>query len=200
MRTKLYDICNKIVVILNILIFFILEWIGTPQSAEFMYDYGAMYPEAVLADGEWYRLFTCMFLHFGIEHLGNNMLILFFMGDNLERAVGHLKYVIIYLLSGLGGSILSMLFMIQSQNYAVSGGASGAIFGVVGAMIFIVIRNKGRLEDLTTKQLVFMAVLSLYHGFSASGVDNFAHIGGLVSGFLLAIIFYRKPAPCQEVL
>lgn len=196
MRKKPYDICNKIMVILNILIFLGLEWIGTPQSAEFMYDYGAMYPEAVVADGEWYRLFICMFMHFGIEHLGNNMLILFFLGDNLERAVGHIKYLFIYLLSGLGGSILSMLFMIQSQDYAVSGGASGAIFGVVGALIYIVIRNRGRLEDLTTRQLVFMAVLSLYHGFTATGVDNFAHIGGLVSGFVLAVLLYWKKAAC----
>lgn len=194
MRTKPYDICNKIVVIFNILIFFVLEWMGTPQSATFMYEHGAMYPDAVMVDGEWYRLFTCMFMHFGIEHLGNNMLILFFLGDNLERAVGHVKYLLIYILSGLGGSVLSMLFMIQSQEYAVSGGASGAIFGVVGALIYIVIRNKGRLEDLTTRQLVFMAILSLYHGFTATGVDNFAHIGGLVCGFLLAVLLYWKKA------
>lgn len=194
MRTKPYDICNKIVVIFNILIFFVLEWMGTPQSATFMYEHGAMYPDAVMVDGEWYRLFTCMFMHFGIEHLGNNMLILFFLGDNLERAVGHVKYLLIYILSGLGGSVLSMLFMIRSQEYAVSGGASGAIFGVVGALIYIVIRNKGRLEDLTTRQLVFMAILSLYHGFTATGVDNFAHIGGLVCGFLLAVLLYWKKA------
>ena len=197
MRTRPYDICNKIMVIINILIFLGLEWIGTPQSAAFMYNNGAMYPETVMEAGEWYRLFTCMFIHFGIEHLGNNMLILFFLGDNLERAVGHIKYLMIYILSGLGGSLLSMLFMIRSQDYAVSGGASGAIFGVVGALIYIVIRNKGRLEDLTTKQLIFMAVLSLYHGFTATGVDNFAHIGGLVSGFVLSVLLYwKKAADC----
>lgn len=199
MRSRPYDICNKIMVILNVLIFLGLEWIGNTQSGDFMYEYGAMYPEAVIKQGEWYRLFTCMFIHFGIEHLGNNMLILFFLGDNLERAVGHIKYIIIYIVSGLGGSILSMWFMIQNNDYAVSGGASGAIFGVVGALIYIVIRNKGRLEDLTTRQLVFMAVLSLYHGFTATGVDNFAHIGGLVSGFILAVLLYWKKGSFCEV-
>lgn len=187
-----YDICNKAFVILNILIFFILELLGDTESGAFMYQYGAMYPDAVIADGQWYRLFTCMFMHFGIEHLGNNMLILFFLGDNLERALGHIKYVIIYLLSGLGGSVLSMIFMIKTQNYAVSGGASGAIFGVIGALIYVLFRNKGRLEDLTARQVVFMALLSLYHGFTAKGVDNIAHVGGLISGFLLSVLLYWR--------
>lgn len=177
---------------MNILVFLVLEWLGDTESAAFMYDHGAMYPDAVLYGGEWYRIFTCMFLHFGIRHLGNNMLILFFLGDNLERALGHMKYVFLYLLSGMAGSILSLVYMTCSGDYAVSGGASGAIFGVIGALIYIVIRNRGRLEDLTAGRLIFMAALSLYYGFTAEGIDNFAHVGGLVSGLLLAVLLYRK--------
>lgn len=192
MRTRPYDICNKVIIALNILIFLGFEIIGDTENGIFMYYHGAMYPDAVLQDGEWYRLFTCMFIHFGIEHLGNNMLILFFLGDNLERALGHVKFVLVYLLSGLCGSMLSLLFMVRSNDYAVSGGASGAIFGVIGALIYVVIRNRGRLEDLTTKRLVFMAALSLYYGFTATGVDNLAHVGGLVGGFVLAALLYRK--------
>lgn len=192
MRTRPYDICNKVIIALNILIFLGFEIIGDTENGIFMYYHGAMYPDAVLQDGEWYRLFTCMFIHFGIEHLGNNMLILFFLGDNLERALGHVKFVLVYLLSGLCGSMLSLLFMVRSNDYAVSGGASGAIFGVIGALIYVVIRNRGRLEDLTTKRLVFMAALSLYYGFTATGVDNLAHLGGLVGGFVLAALLYRK--------
>ena len=192
MQRKTYDICNKAVVIINILVFLVLELRGDTQSAFFMYEHGAMYPDAVLQNGEWYRLFTCMFLHFGIRHVGNNMLILFFLGDNLERALGHVKYVLIYLISGLGGSVLSMVYMVQSQDYAVSGGASGAIFGVIGALIYVVARNKGRLEDLTSRRLILMAILSLYYGFSSAGVDNFAHIGGLISGIIMGVILYRK--------
>lgn len=85
-----------------------------------------------------------------------------------------------------------MFYMVYRQDYAVSGGASGAIFGVIGALIYIVARNRGRLEDLTSRRLVFMAILSLYYGFTSVGVDNAAHVGGIIGGFLLAVVLYRK--------
>ncbi len=198
MRKRPYDICNKVIVALNVLVFFVLDLMGDTESGSFMYAHGAMFPDAVLADGEWYRLVTCMFVHFGIRHVANNMLILFFLGDNLERALGHVKYVILYLLSGLGGSVCSLLYMARTGDYAVSGGASGAIFGVIGALIYIVVRNRGRLEDLTANRLIFMAVLTLYYGFTATGVDNLAHVGGLVSGILLGLLLYRKKRPKTE--
>ncbi len=192
MNKRPYDICNKVIVALNVLVFLVLDLMGDTESGSFMYGHGAMFPDAVLVDGEWYRLITCMFVHFGIRHVANNMLILFFLGDNLERVLGHVKYVVLYLLSGLGGSALSLIYMVRTGDYAVSGGASGAIFGVIGALIYIVVRNRGRLENLTARRLIFMAVLSLYYGFTATGVDNLAHVGGLVCGFLLAILLYRK--------
>lgn len=192
MSKKLYDICNKAFVILNVLVFVVLELLGDTESGAFMFAHGAMFPEAVLRDQEWYRLVTCMFVHFGIRHLGNNMLILFFLGEYLERTLGHLKYVVLYLLSGLGGSVLSMAYMVYSGDYAVSGGASGAIFGVIGGLLYIVIQNKGKLAHLTAKRLIIMAALSLYYGFTATGVDNLAHLGGFICGFLLAALLYRK--------
>ena len=183
---------NQIIVVVNILVFLSLEIIGDTENAMFLYEHGAMHPVGVFKEGEWYRLFTCMFLHFGIHHLGNNMILLFFLGNQLEDMVGHIKYLILYVLSGLSGSIVSMICMIKQQEYAVSAGASGAVYGVIGALLYVVIRNKGRVKDLTIGRFLFMLVLSLYHGFTATGVDNFAHIGGLISGFLLCIVLYRK--------
>ncbi|MBP7319667.1 MAG: rhomboid family intramembrane serine protease [Lachnospiraceae bacterium] len=180
------------IVIVNILVFLLLDYIGNTEDPVFMAHVGAIFPPFVVDQKEYYRLFTGMFLHFGINHLVNNMLVLFFLGDNLERAVGHVRYLIIYLLSGLGAGSLSVYMMIQSGDYAVSAGASGAIFGMVGALLYIVIRNKGRLEGVTTKRLGFMILLSLYLGFSSTGVDNMAHVGGLISGFLLAVLLYHK--------
>jgi membrane associated rhomboid family serine protease len=77
----------------------------------------------------------------------------------------------------------------------VSAGASGAIFGIVGALLYVVVRNHGRVGEISTRGLVLMAGLSLYYGFTAQGVDNAAHIGGLVSGFLLAVLTYWKRKP-----
>ena len=180
------------IVVVNILVFLFLDYLGNTEDAVFMAHYGAIFPSFIVEQKEYYRLLTGMFMHFGINHLVNNMLVLFFLGDNLERAVGHWRYLIIYLLSGLGAGSLSVYMMIRSGDYAVSAGASGAIFGMVGALLYIVIRNRGRLENVTTKRLGFMILLSLYLGFTSAGVDNMAHVGGLISGFLLAVILYHK--------
>ena len=180
------------IVVINILVFLFLDYLGNTEDSLFMANHGAIFPPFITEQKEYYRLLTGMFMHFGINHLVNNMLVLFFLGDNLERAVGHLHYLIIYLLSGLGAGSLSLYMMIRTGDYAVSAGASGAIFGMVGALLYIVIRNKGRLEDVTSIRLGFMILLSLYLGFTSTGVDNMAHVGGLVSGFLLAVILYHK--------
>lgn len=122
----------------------------------------------------------------------NNMVMFFFLGSVLEEETGRWKYLLIYILSGLGGNILSAVMDISSGNYTVSAGASGAIFGVIGALLWVVIRNHGHLGTLSGRGLVFMTVCSIYHGFTSTGVDNMAHIGGLLSGFLAAVILYRK--------
>ena len=106
----------------------------------------------------------------------NNMLVLFVLGDNLERALGKVKYLIFYLICGVGANAVSLLFEILVGDWSVGAGASGAIFGVVGGLIYVVAVNKGRLEDLSTRQLVTMAVFSLYLGFTSTGVDNTAHV------------------------
>lgn len=132
-----------------------------------------------------------MFLHFGVQHLANNMFLLFVLGGRLERVAGKLRFLLIFLFGGMSGNILSLYLEMRSGEYAISAGASGAVFAVMGAMIYIVLRHKGRMEDLSVRQIVVMAALSLYFGFSSSGVDNAAHVGGLLGGFVLAVILYH---------
>lgn len=166
--------------ILTILLYF-SRW-NSPEVAEHehMLDCGAAYTPMIVEGGEYYRLFTCMFLHFGIEHLLNNMLVLFVLGSRLERVIGRIKFLIIYLVGGLLGNVISVLVELKSMDFAVSAGASGAVFAVMGAMIYIVIRNKGWLGDLSARQILVMAFFSLYYGFTSTGVDNTAHVAGLV--------------------
>ena len=163
------------------------------EDAYFMLEHGAMYGPFVLKGHEYYRLLTSIFMHFGIDHIVNNMLVLFVLGDNLERALGKVKYLIFYLSCGVLANVVSLLFEMPVGDWSVGAGASGAIFGVVGGLIYVVAVNKGRLEDLSTRQLVVMAVFSLYLGFTSTGVDNTAHVAGLVIGMILAAILYRKP-------
>ena len=183
---------NGLLIALNVLFFLYLEITGSSENAYFMYTKGAMSAPAVLEDGEYYRLLTAMFMHFGIRHIMNNMLVLFVLGDNLERALGHVKYLIFYLLCGIGSNWVSMMAH-PTDTMTVSAGASGAIFGVVGALLYVVTANKGRLEDLSTRQLVIMIFFSLYLGYTSTGVDNTAHLSGLVIGIVLAIILYHRP-------
>lgn len=183
---------NGLLIALNVLFFLYLEITGSSENVYFMYTKGAMSAPAVLEDGEYYRLLTAMFMHFGIRHIMNNMLVLFVIGDNLERALGHVKYLIFYLLCGIGSNWVSMMAH-STDTMTVSAGASGAIFGVVGGLLYVVTANKGRLEDLSTRQLVIMIFFSLYLGYTSTGVDNTAHLSGLVIGIVLAIILYHRP-------
>lgn len=178
-------------VIINVIVYLVLEIMGDTNDANYMRDMGAAWPPDIQM-GQYWRLLTATFMHFGFEHILNNMLILACAGVILEDALGHVKYLIFYIVSGIGGSILSYLHMCHSGEYAVAAGASGAIFGIIGGLLWIVIRHKGRYETLTGKGLVFMIVLSLYYGIRSIDVDNWGHIGGVLMGFLLGILMYRK--------
>lgn len=179
-------------ILLNILIFLAVDFTGGSENTVHMIECGAAYPPLILENGEIYRLFTCMFLHFGISHLANNMLVLFVLGQRLEPVVGKIKFILIYLLGGLGGNVISLLADVKKNEYAVSAGASGAVFAVMGAMIYVVIWSHGQLQDISTRQILIMAAFSLYFGFTSTGVDNAAHVGGMIMGFLLAVLLYHQ--------
>lgn len=191
-KNKIKAPCTVALIAVNVIVFLFLSFRGMTEDGMFLLEHGAMYVPYMIEKGEYYRIFTSMFLHFGFDHLLNNMVILAAIGWNLEYEIGQLKFVILYLFSGLGGNLLSAYWDIRVSDYAVSAGASGAIFGVIGALLYVAIRNRGRIGDISGKGLVFMIILSLYYGYSSGGVDNMAHIGGLIVGFLLSVLLYRK--------
>ena len=188
----------------NVAVFFFLSFQGMTEDAGFMLEHGAMYVPLMLEQGKYSPMFTSMFLHFGFSHLVNNMVhfgfshlvnnmvMLLVIGWNLELEIGRIKFVIIYFASGLCGNVASALWDFRTGDYAVSAGASGAIFGITGALLYVAIRNRGQIGNVTGRGLMLMVALSLYYGFSSGGVDNFAHIGGLASGFVLAVLLYWK--------
>ena len=184
--------CTITLIVINVIVFLMLSFGGMTEDAEYMLEHGAMYVPYMLKGEEYYRLLTSMFLHFGIDHLANNMVMLGAIGWNLEYEIGKIKFLIIYFVSGLAGNILSAMGDIMIGEYAVSAGASGAVFGIIGALLYVVIRNKGRIGTISGRGLIFMVILSLYYGFTSSGVDNLAHIGGLVTGFVLGVLLYWK--------
>lgn len=191
-KSQHFSLINTLLVIINVVVFLILEIGGDTGDAYYMLTRGAMFGPIMVENGEYYRLFTSMFLHFGINHLSGNMVSLLFLGDNLERVLGKIKYLLLYLLSGLGASFCSFAYNFIKGEVVVAAGASGAVFGVIGALFYILIRNKGKFEDLTSMRLGILIVYILYSGFMSPGIDNTAHIAGLIIGFLLAILMYPR--------
>jgi rhomboid protease GluP len=183
---------TNLLILINALVFFIMEIQGSTNDLYYVLDKGALYWPAIKFYHEYYRFFTYMFLHFGLDHLVNNMLVLFFIGGKLERIVGKAKFLCIYFSTGLLAGIASLGYNMLKNNNIVSAGASGAIFGVVGAMAYIVLLHKGKIKDISTRQIVLFVLLSLYGGLTSQGIDNIAHIGGLLSGFILAAVLYKK--------
>ncbi|MBS6193974.1 MAG: rhomboid family intramembrane serine protease [Clostridiales bacterium] len=187
---------NLLIIGLNILVFVALEIMGSTTDTEFMLKWGAEYTPWIL-EGEWYRMFTSMFMHFGFSHLMNNMVLLLFLGDTLEGVLGKWKYLVVYLGGGLAGSLLSLYMdcrMGAWNEMAVSAGASGAVFAVIGGIFIVLIRDRGRIRDMTIGRVLFLIMLTLYHGYQSVGINNAAHLGGVLGGMLLTLILFRKNA------
>lgn len=183
---------NTILIGINVIVFVILSCLGDTESAGFMLQHGAMEWRSIMEYGEYYRIFTSMFLHFGFEHIFENMIFLFLIGSYLEEAMGSVRYFIFYLLCGVGSGICSLTVDTLLKTQAVSAGASGAIFGVVGGLLCVVLRNRGNFKGIGLGGVIIMIAGSLYYGLTSSGVDNVAHIGGLICGFLLGFLFYQN--------
>lgn len=136
-------------------------------------------------DGEWWRLASALFLHFGVLHLGMNMLSLWDGGRLVERMYGPARFLLLYVASGLTGNLLSL---IAQGDRAISGGASGAIFGVYGGLMVYLWRERANLHPAEFKRLFWGAAvfsaLTIFLGFQVTGIDNAAHIGGFATGIL----------------
>lgn len=129
--------------------------------------------------GEYYRILTCIFVHGSILHLLCNMYSLYVLGTQVETFMGKAKFILIYLISGIVGSCMSM-----ALNPGFSVGASGAIFGLMGSLFYFGYHYRLYLNSVVRSQLIPLLVINLLIGFTTPGIDNFAHIGGLIGGYL----------------
>lgn len=169
---------------LIVIIWLLMEQSGGSQNPQVLVRFGANFGPLIL-NGETWRLFTSMFLHIGLAHLFFNSYALFIFGLEMERLYGPDRYIIIYILSGLFGSLASFA---SRGPQVFSAGASGAIFGVIGMNLayFLLHRETfGRFGRQRVMNTLFIIGINLVFGFTIPGIDNLAHLGGLVSGFVL---------------
>jgi rhomboid protease GluP len=184
---------------------FLLEWrSGGSTDGETLIRLGANYGPAVFEHGEWWRLLTSTFLHIGIFHLAVNSWALVQIGGLFERWIGSASLIAGWLLCGVAGSYASLLWRSGPEN--LSAGASGAIFGLLGALITFLLRRRHALLPSARSilsSLVMWAGINVFLGFSVPGIDNAAHLGGLAAGLLLGLVLRerkRRPvAPYPEI-
>lgn len=175
-------IVTYVIMALCILMFLVEFVFGGTTSSLVLLLLGANSKGLVVAGQVW-RLLTYAFLHAGIFHLLANMYSLFIIGPQIESHFGKIKFLIVYLISAICGGLLSTLF-----STSISIGASGAIFGLMGAMVYFGMRFRLYLRDSIKTKIVPVIILNLLLGFLSTGVDNACHIGGLIGGYLAAMI------------
>lgn len=183
-RRQELPIVSGILVAVNVIVYLICTFTGN-----LLYNVGELDAAAVLLRGEYGRIIYSMFLHAGIDHLFNNMVILFFLGAMIEKVTRHIQLLLIYLLSGIGANICSLLYKVMTMDSMASVGASGAIFGLDGVLLAWILLDRQAMPDVTPRRVLLMIVLSLYSGFTAHNIDNAAHVGGLLTGFAAGALF-----------
>lgn len=183
-KTK-YPYVTIAMVLSNVCIFLASVFMNTV-----IYHIGALETYSVIIEGQYYRFISSMFLHGDINHLVNNMILLFFIGEIVEKYIGHIQYFILYFCSGILGGVASCIYELIRKEFYSSVGASGAVFGVIGSLLVLVIINKGKLEQITLKRLCFMLAFSLYYGMTSSNINNAAHFGGVLAGVIITLLMW----------
>ena len=179
-------IITKVLIAINVLMYIISVFV-TDNFTNSLIILGANNRELVL-NGEVYRLITSAFLHGSIIHLFINMYSLWIIGREVENYFGKVKYLIIYFLT----IIISSLFSIVFISNGISIGASGAIFGLLGSLLYFGYHYRLYLSNALTNQIIPIIIINLFLGFSLTGIDNAAHIGGLIGGYLSTMIVGLK--------
>ena len=184
------------IILINFVMFLLMYLFGNgSEDVVTLVNFGALYKSLVLS-GDYFRLITCAFLHIGVWHLLINSYSLYVIGSQLESFLGRSKFLFVYLVSALGGSLMSITF-----NSYVSAGASGAIFGLLGSLLYFGYNYRVFLGNVMKSQIIPLIILNLSFGFIAKGVDNAAHVGGLIAGCLatMAVGLKHKTSNFEKI-
>ncbi|BDR60718.1 rhomboid family intramembrane serine protease [Lactobacillus xylocopicola] len=186
-RDNLKNCYMTMSILIVLLIVFIVEIaLGGSQNTAVLIKMGAMNNLAVVVGHQWWRLFTAQFLHMGILHLVSNAVIIYYLGIYMEEILGHWRFLLLYLLSGVGGNLLSLAW---GSDQAISAGASTALFGLFGAMTAIALNNRSnQLITYLGRQSFWLALINIGFDLFDPNIDIQGHLGGFIAGFLLAIV------------
>ena len=200
-ENKLYEsvfkpkkiIFTKLLICLCVVAFLLMYILGNGSNDTLtLIQFGANYGPLVKS-GQVFRLLTSAFLHIGVIHLLVNMYSLYVIGSQVENYIGKWKFLLIYFVSAISGNLLSVVF-----NTGISAGASGAIFGLLGALLYFGLHYRLFLGNVLVTQIIPVIILNLFIGFTIPGIDNSAHIGGLVGGYLATMALGLKGKSAKQ--
>ncbi len=176
------------------LMFFVLIFDGGFTNVN-MFKYGALYEPAVFQSGEWWRIITVMFLHGSISHyIFNTIFGLFIIGSALERLIGSFRYALVYFIAGIGSSFTILLLYIFSGEPVLTVGASGAIYGVLGTFLYLTINHPEKFDPRDVQGIKGLIIINVVFTFLAPNISVGGHIGGLVTGYLIAMFLFKDEA------
>lgn len=181
--TFLRSIPTTVLILINAIVFLLETKDGGSQNTQVALRYGAQYTPNV-KQGQYYRLVTAMFLHFGIYHLLFNMYALSVLGPPVDYVCGSFRFLIIYLLSGIAGNVATYLVEERTGRYRISAGASGCVFGLLGACLVLAVAGYG----FSLRSIMMTLVINLVYGFSSRRINMIAHAGGFVGGAVVMAV------------
>lgn len=184
---RLYPVTSLILGVI-LALFLAMEWRGGSENVLTLIDFGAIYSESGESH-EWWRYISAVFLHIGWRHLLFNGFALYVFAPPLERLMGSWHYLGFFLAAGFAGNAVSMLF---SATPFVSAGASGAIYGIYAAYLFLALFRKEVLDAGTRQTVTTIVAVGLVYSIAVPNVNLYAHLGGLVGGFLYFAAFVRR--------
>ncbi|MFS0722913.1 rhomboid family intramembrane serine protease [Paenibacillus sp. 1P07SE] len=191
---KFYPVTSVLLAI-NLVMFAILELTGGSMNTLNLLRWGAFIKAPSIDPfglAEPWRYLSAMFLHIGWQHLLFNCFSLLVFAPPLERLLGHVRYFAFYILSGIAGSFLSLVLYDDSVRFGVSAGASGAIYGVFGAFLHIVLLQRNKLDEASRKTVITILVIGVLMSIFISRIDLMAHVGGGFAGFALYGLLQRR--------
>lgn len=165
---------------IQLIMFLILELSGGSTNSYTLVEFGAKFNPLIDA-GEWWRLITPIFLHIGFIHLAMNSYSLILVGQEVERIYGRIRFLLIYLFSGFTGCLASYLL-----SDSISAGASGAIFGCLGALLYVSKNGAKGYKEIFSSPIMIIIIINLIFGLTTPGIDNAGHLGGLAGGFIIS--------------
>lgn len=194
---RLYPVTAALIVI-NLIMLGLMELYGSSQDGETLYNFGALFEISGVTAEPW-RYVTAIFLHIGFEHLLFNCFTLYVFAPPLEIMLGKWRYIVLYLISGIAGNIASML--LHTDEF-ISAGASGALYGIYAAYLYLAIFRKDIIDKQTKQTIITIILIGFLYSVIVPKVDLYAHLGGFVGGFatiaLIALSIKRKYRKMME--